>query len=185
LFFTIKDRRPTDTKPLSKPLFQAMSQQPPHPSDSHSLSSGYPPPQRINYPLDEYKISYDDLVDEHATPYGRIAQHQAFAVESPALGSPLQHHQGSSMPPLQQKQSYSSEYDGKYTEEDLRPQAPRILPIKGEKEVDTRTVWQKVSLRSSHLCTPSVVDNQQPPQRFYQNQWLVDYMSLPFLFRLR
>lgn len=136
-----------------------MSQQPQHPSDPHSLSSGYPPPQRINYPLDEYK-AYDDLVDEHATPYGRTAQHQTFAVESPALGSPLQHHQGPSMPPLQQKQSYSSEYDGKYTEEDLRPQAPRILPIKGEKEVDTRTVWQKVSLRSLHLCMPPIVDDR-------------------------
>jgi hypothetical protein len=55
------------------------------------------------------------------------------------------------MPPLQQKLSYTSEYDGKYIEEDLRPQAPRILPVKGEKEVDTRTVWQKARLRSSRI----------------------------------
>jgi len=56
------------------------------------------------------------------------------------------------MPPLQQKQSYSSESDdGKFTEEDLRPHAPRILPVKGEKEVDTRTVWQKI-LPESMAC---------------------------------
>jgi hypothetical protein len=128
-----------------------MSQQSPYPSDPHYLSSGYPPPQHTNYPSEEYKATYDDLVDENATPYGKNAQHQTFAVESPTLGSSPQHRRIPSMPPLQQKLSYTSEYDGKYTEEDLRPQAPRILPVKGEKEVDTRTVWQKARLRSSRI----------------------------------
>lgn len=127
-----------------------MSQQSqPYPSDPHFLSSGYPPPKHTNYPSEEYKASYDDLVDENATPFGRNAQHQTFAVESPALGLSPQHRRGPSMLSLEHKPSYTSEYDGKYTEEDLHPQAPRILPVKGEKEVDTRTVWQKVRLRSS------------------------------------
>jgi len=127
-----------------------MSQQSIYPSDPHYLSSGYPPPQHTSYPSEEYKASYDDLVDELATPYGRNAQHQTFAVESPSLGSPPQHRRGPSLP-LQHKQSLSTEYDGKFTEEDMRPQAPRILPVKGEKEVDTRTVWQKI-LPESMAC---------------------------------
>jgi len=127
-----------------------MSQQSPYPPDPH-YSSGYPPPQHANHPSEEYKASYDDLVDEHATPYGRNAQHQTFAIESPILGSPAQHRRVPSIPSLQQKQSYSSEFDGKFTEEDLRPRAPRILPVKGEKEVDTRTVWQKI-LPESMAC---------------------------------
>lgn len=128
-----------------------MSQQSPYPPDQHYLSSGYPPSQHTNYPSEEYKATYDDLVDENATPYGKNAQHQTFAVESPTLGSSPQHRRIPSMPPLQQKLSYTSEYDGKYTEEDMRPQAPRILPVKGEKEVDTRTVWQKI-LPESLAC---------------------------------
>jgi hypothetical protein len=141
-------------RPTPKSFFQAMSQQSPYPSDSHYSSSGYPPPQRTIYPSEEYKASYDDLVDEYATPFGRNAQHQTFAVESPILGSPPQHRRGPSLPPLEQKQSYLS--DGKYTEEDLRSQAPRILPVKGEREVDTRTVWQKVSLRRFRISAHSL-----------------------------
>jgi len=126
-------------------------QQSPYPSDPHYLLSGYPPPQRSRYPSDEYKLSYDELVDENATPFGRNAQHQTFAVESPVLGSPPQHRRGPSMPPLQQKQSNTSDFNGKFVEEDLHLQAPRILPVKGEKEVDTRTVWQKI-LPESLAC---------------------------------
>ena len=126
----------------SKPFFQTMSQKSPYQSDPHYLLSGYPPPQHTNFPSEEYKASYDELVDELATPYGRSAQHQTFAIESPSLGSP-QHRRGPSLS-SQHKQSFSTEYDGKFTEEDMRPQAPRILPVKGEKEADTRTLWQKV-----------------------------------------
>ena len=137
-----------------KSLFEAMSQQsyPPNPS------SGYPPPQHTNYPPAEYKVSYDDLVDEDATPYGRNAQHQTFALESPVFGTSPQHRRGPSLSVLQQKQSFSSEYNGKFTEEDSGSQAPRVLPVKGEREVDTRSVWQKVCSRSPftficHLLT--------------------------------
>jgi len=124
-----------------------MSQQsyPPNPS------SGYPPPQHTNYPPAEYKVSYDDLVDEDATPYGRNAQNQTFALESPVFGTSPQHRRGPSLSALQQKQSFSSEYNGKFTEEDSGSQAPRVLPVKGEREVDTRSVWQKI-LPESIAC---------------------------------
>lgn len=108
-----------------------MSQQPQYPDDPRYVSSGYPP-QQNQFSPDEYKAHYDDLADGHKT----------FAVEAGAFGSPTK------SPGLQQKQSYSSEYSGKDTEESFNFPPPRSVPMKQPKEVDTRTFWQKVSLSS-------------------------------------
>ncbi|KZP32210.1 hypothetical protein FIBSPDRAFT_916440 [Athelia psychrophila] len=121
-----------------------MSNKSPYTNDPNYPSSGYPPPPHSQYPhSDEYKASYDDLVDQYAEPYSKTSQHQTF---SPALSTAV--HQ----PPYMSKQSYSSEMTGKDSEEHYMPSStPRILPMKEEKVADTRTVWQKV-LPESMAC---------------------------------
>lgn len=108
-------------------------------NDPNYPSSGYPPPPHSQYPnSDEYKASYDDLVDQYAQPYAKTSQHQTF---SPALGSAAR------QPPFMGKQSYSSEMSAKDSEEGYMPSSsPRIIPMKEEKVADTRTIWQKVSI---------------------------------------
>lgn len=147
-----------------------MSNKSPYTNDPNYPSSGYPPPPHSQYPhSDEYKASYDDLVDQYAEPYSKTSQHQTF---SPALSTAV--HQ----PPYMSKQSYSSEMTGKDSEEHYMPSStPRILPMKEEKVADTRTVWQKVSTHP--LCPLSNgqrVDIVAAFSRFCLSLWRADYM---------
>ncbi|KAK7463843.1 hypothetical protein VKT23_005778 [Stygiomarasmius scandens] len=103
----------------------------------HNRSSSSNNPHLSN---DEYKASYDDLIDQYAAPYGANVNHQTYALQS----SPSQHRRGPSYPlkpPFSSKQSDSS-YD-------LTAVAypPASLP----KEVDTRSFWQKI-LPDSIAC---------------------------------
>lgn len=130
-------------------LFRLMSQHTSY-SDAYYLS-GYPPPPQTKFSQMDYKSSSDDLVD--ITPYGKGTQHQTFAIETPALGSP--HYPPSILTQHQhQKQSYSSEHSGKSTDEGIHPSAPRTVPLNTSKEVDSRTFWQKV--RWFYIWTPSL-----------------------------
>ncbi|KAF7982081.1 hypothetical protein HWV62_30388 [Athelia sp. TMB] len=122
-------------RPTPQPFVSKMSNQSPY-----TNGSSYPPPPQSQYPhSDVYKASYDDLVDEYAEPYSKTSQHQTF---TPALGSAAQ------KPSFMAKQSYSSEMTGKdWDNESYMPSStPRILPLKEEPVVDTRTFWQKADL---------------------------------------
>lgn len=107
-------------------------------------NSTYPPSQPSQFSPDEYKAHYVDLEDDNVQSFGRTAQHQTYAVGADAFGAPP--NRRPTMPALQPKQSYSSEYtySGKDTEESVTFPPPRIVPMKEQKEADTRTFWQKV-----------------------------------------
>lgn len=84
---------------------------------------------------EDFKASYDDLIDEHASPYSANAQHQTFAV-----GTPNHTHQRGTSIPLSSKNAYASNMS-----DDTHETTSSYPPILPSKEVDTRTLWQKVS----------------------------------------
>ncbi|RDB29019.1 hypothetical protein Hypma_015269 [Hypsizygus marmoreus] len=84
----------------------------------------------------EYKTSYDDLIDEFATPYGANAQHQTFAVDAPMNG----HRRGPSFP-LHKSMSSSKQSDDTSHEPLSHVSYPPLPPTKG---VDTQSLWQKI-----------------------------------------
>ncbi|KII93667.1 hypothetical protein PLICRDRAFT_171391 [Plicaturopsis crispa FD-325 SS-3] len=114
----------------------------PHRQPSTHLSE-YPSQQRP----EEFKASYDDLIDQHASPYDRNSRHQTFALDT---GSPSQHRRMNSIP--LSKPSYSKELDAKGIDEESEESIPTAVypPIPSE-PVDTRTVWQKL-LPDSVAC---------------------------------
>ncbi|KDQ54736.1 hypothetical protein JAAARDRAFT_37835 [Jaapia argillacea MUCL 33604] len=100
-----------------------MSNQP-YPADSSHYLSSYPPSHSHE---DEFKASYDDLIDHYAAPYAQTAQHRTYAVESaPAMNS-SQHRRGPSYPLSHNmsKQSQSTEFS----------QKPYEFSVKGEGSV--------------------------------------------------
>ncbi|KAJ3790334.1 hypothetical protein GGU10DRAFT_392152 [Lentinula aff. detonsa] len=95
---------------------------------------------------DEFKSSYDDLIDEYSSPYAANSRHQTYAVQTPAL-SGEQHRRGPSYP-LSQKQTFSSKQSND-SSHDLT--AVAYPPRPPQKQTDTRTFWQKV-LPESLAC---------------------------------
>ncbi|KAF5337007.1 hypothetical protein D9611_003175 [Ephemerocybe angulata] len=91
-------------------------------------------------PPDEYKASYDDLIDDYSAPYAPNSRHQTFAIGSPHAAS---HRRGNSA--SMQKASASS-FSLKHSDDTHDTHAPCYPPVmqSKEKEVDTRTVWQKI-----------------------------------------
>jgi hypothetical protein len=96
----------------------------------------YPQP-----PLDDYKASYDDLIDDYSAPYAPNARHQTFAISTPNAS----HRRGQSAT-LQKASSSSISLKHSDDTHDDPPLYPPIGSSK-EKEVDTRTIWQKVRLQ--------------------------------------
>jgi hypothetical protein len=90
----------------------------------------------------EYKASYDDLIDEYATPYTANSRHQTFTLESPASDG---HRRGPSVP-LGSKIISSKQSDDTSSE----PSSHAYPPLHPMKEGDSRSLWQKV--RSRWLC---------------------------------
>lgn len=108
----------------------------PHPSQ---FQQSYPPRQQpVQFNEEEYKASYDDLIDQYATPFGRNSQHATFALQDPPPLHSNTHRRGQSI----SKPSYSSETTAKLsdeTEDTPRAYPPPLTP----KEIDTRSIWQK------------------------------------------
>ncbi|KAJ8507522.1 hypothetical protein ONZ45_g10113 [Pleurotus djamor] len=119
-------------------------------SGPYRADSAYPAqphhPQQLNTPYQQdYKASYDDLIDEYAAPYGASSGHKTFNVETP-LTSDLRRNptqlSTQKQAPFSSKQSEETDYDSTYA---AYPPAPP------QKEVDTRTFWQKI-LPESIAC---------------------------------
>ncbi|KAG9223045.1 hypothetical protein PLEOSDRAFT_1088423 [Pleurotus ostreatus PC15] len=85
----------------------------------------------------EYKASYDDLIDEYATPYGATSGHKTFNVETP-LTSDLR--RGPTISGLQKPTQFSSKQS---EETDFGAPYVGYPPPVPLKEIDTRTFWQK------------------------------------------
>lgn len=105
------------------------------------LTTNYPNPP----PADDFKSSYDDLIDQYAEPYSRISRHQTFKVQT----SPT--NDSESRGP-----SYSLEskfpYPGGMPQDEAKdlPEPPQSYPpkIKREMLVDHKRWWQQVIARS-------------------------------------
>ena len=84
---------------------------------------------------DDYKVPFDDLTDEYSTPYAPTARHQTYAVGAQMQTS---HRRGNSTP---MKNAPFS----KQSEDTIDSEVPHYPPpSKQMKEVDTRTLWEKV-----------------------------------------
>lgn len=107
------------------------------------LTSNHPNPP----PADDFKSSYDDLIDQYAEPYSRISHHQTFKVQTPIDDSESR---GPSYS-LEHKPPFPS---GKlHDEAEDPPGPPQSYPpkIKREKLVEHRKWWQQV--RTTHLVS--------------------------------
>lgn len=102
---------------------------------AHPTESPYRPPQ------DEFKASYDDLIDEYSAPYAANARHQTFAV-----GTPTQAHQRGHSIPLSNNSAFASKQS-----DDTHDTAYNYPPAVPVKEIDTRSFWQKI-LPESLAC---------------------------------
>lgn len=89
------------------------------------------------FPSDEYKASYDDLIDDYSAPYAPNARHQTFTI-----GAPNTSHRRGNSASIQKDSSFSMKHSDD-THDNLPPLYPPTNPVK-EKDVDTRTIWQKV-----------------------------------------
>jgi hypothetical protein len=103
-------------------------------------------PQYLSPPEEVYKDSYDNLIDEYATPYSVNAHHQTYTVQPLST----EHLSGFSHP---HKQSYSSQYTAKHSDESASRAYP---PSPHTKDTDTRGFWQKI-LPESLACRLYVI----------------------------
>lgn len=95
-------------------------------------------PQTQHDRPEEFKASYDDLIDEYAAPYSATSHHQTFSI-----GNGSQHRRVPSYP--KQKTFSSKLSDETHETHETASSAYPPLPI--TKEIDPRTFWQKVYFR--------------------------------------
>ncbi|KAF5377679.1 hypothetical protein D9615_005187 [Tricholomella constricta] len=96
---------------------------------------------------EEFKASYDNLIDEFAKPFTATSNHQTFAVDTP-IGS---HRRGPSFP---LNKSFESSKQSDDTSHEPPPNVSYPpLPVK---ETDTRSLWQKI-LPESLACRLYVI----------------------------
>jgi hypothetical protein len=113
----------------STPLSAAMSAHSAHPAESPYR----PYLQSTASSQDDFKASYDDLIDEYSSPYTANAQHQTFAV-----GAPTQNHKKVHSIPLSNDSAFASKQS-----DDTHDTAYNYPPAVPAKDIDTRSVWQK------------------------------------------
>ncbi|KAG9314632.1 hypothetical protein JVU11DRAFT_5437 [Chiua virens] len=105
-------------------------------------------------PSDDYKSSYDDLIDQYAEPYSRISRHQTFTLKSSPVDD--SESRGPSLS-LDHKSPYPS---GKSHDEegDDPPEPTQSYPPKPRLEtlVDPRKWWQQI-LPDSWACRLFVI----------------------------
>ncbi|KIM48406.1 hypothetical protein M413DRAFT_230767 [Hebeloma cylindrosporum] len=110
--------------------------------NAHPAESTYRPYLQPAAPSqDEFKASYDDLIDEYSAPYAANARHQTFAV-----GTPTETHKRGLSIPLSNSSAFASKQS-----DDTHDTAYNYPPAVPVKEVDTRSVWQKI-LPESLAC---------------------------------
>jgi hypothetical protein len=136
-------------EPPADPSFIDMSSQTSYPHES--LQFAQYPPQRNQFHQEEFKGSYDDLIDEYVSPYEANSRHQTFAVGTPAIGTADQH-RGPQFPPSKHP-SFSTKNSDDTSRDPPSVAYPPLPPIK---EVDTRGFWQKI-LPESLACRLYVI----------------------------
>ncbi|KAG6866805.1 hypothetical protein C0991_008741 [Blastosporella zonata] len=107
----------------------------PYPNDSSNMLTPH---------HEEYKASYDNLIDEFAKPFTANSNHQTFAVE------PTNHHRGTSFP---FNKSISSKRSDDTSHEPLSNVSYPPLPMK---ETETESIWRRF-LPESLACRLYIV----------------------------
>jgi len=103
----------------------------------------YPQTSRTQHDRpEEFKASYDDLIDEYAAPYSATAHHQTFSI-----GNGSQHRRVPSYP---MQKTFSSKLSDE-THETHETASTAYPPPPTAKEVDPRSFWQKI-LPESLAC---------------------------------
>ncbi|KAF8624833.1 hypothetical protein AX15_005716 [Amanita polypyramis BW_CC] len=97
----------------------------------------------LKSPEQDFKASYDDLLDENAAPFAPNARHKTYTVDTTMAG----HHRGSSIP-LSHKTHFSTKQS-----DDLSQDTPRTAypPQFVTKEANPVSIWQKI-LPESLAC---------------------------------
>ncbi|KAF9557869.1 hypothetical protein CPC08DRAFT_819656 [Agrocybe pediades] len=90
---------------------------------------------------EDFKASYDDLIDEYSTPYTANSNHKTFALQTSSQG-----HLRRSSIPLSSKGAFTSAQS-----DDTHDTSCSYPPVVPTKEVDTRSLWQKI-LPESLAC---------------------------------
>ncbi|KAH7905872.1 hypothetical protein BJ138DRAFT_1163904 [Hygrophoropsis aurantiaca] len=108
-------------------------------STQHGQSSG----------AEDYKASYDDLIDQYAEPYARNSRHQTFAVQTNPIGDADSRDPSYS---FDQKRPFPNDKDAEEGGRNTTPPSyPPISIPKVAKEVDTRSCWARI-LPDSWAC---------------------------------
>jgi hypothetical protein len=92
----------------------------------------------------DYKVPFDELTDEYSTPYAPTSHHQTYAVGAQMQTS---HRRGNSTP------MKNIAFASKQSEDTIDSDMPSYPPNKQAKEVDTRTLWEKVRVWCSQNST--------------------------------
>jgi len=105
-------------------------------------------------PADDFKSSYDDLIDQYAEPYSRISRHQTFQVQTPPIDNAESRGPSYSL-------DYKSPYPGGKPDdegEDLPGPTQSYPPVmkQREKPVDYGSWWQQI-LPDSWACRLFVI----------------------------
>lgn len=133
----------------------------------HSLSDHnhrpylHPPTHdQYNNP-EEFKASYDDLIDEYSKPYATNTHHRTYTID-PDPNTPPNHHRGPSIPLSSSKSPFSAKQSDDTHETAQIVYPPQPLP----KQPDAPGFWQKVSwpccsglfLVHEHILDPPRLD---------------------------
>ncbi|KAG6832220.1 hypothetical protein H0H92_004185 [Tricholoma furcatifolium] len=112
-----------------------MSAHSPYPNDSHNMLAAQ---------HEDYKASYDNLIDEFSKPFTANSDHQTFAVDAPS------HRKGTS---FAFNKSFSSKQSDDTSHE---PHSAVSYPPLPAKDTETESIWQKI-LPESLACRLYIV----------------------------
>jgi hypothetical protein len=99
------------------------------------------PSRSQNSVHDDYKASYDDLIDEYSSPYVANSRHQTFTITSPDSDG----HRRDPSVPFGSKNMSSKQSDDMSHE----PLSHAYPPLPPTKDADSQSLWQKVRCRRS------------------------------------
>lgn len=139
------------------------------PHGDHStnyLSTHYPNSSNA----DEFKSSYDDLIDQYAEPYSRISSHQTFRVHTNSIH---EFESRGTSHSLDNQSPYNSDKTVPVNTDPSELSAQGYPPLqKQEKVVDNRSYFAKVDWGFYQVFSAV-----SPLFRFFQTHGRVDYSS--------
>ena len=96
-------------------------------------------PSQHRFEDEDVKSPYDDLIDQYASPYSANANHNVYAVQTPTR-KPSEHLHNPLSPPSHKAPFFHKQSD------DISDASHYAYPPLPTKDVDTRSLWQKVHI---------------------------------------